>query len=96
MKLNDFLRTNNLSWEMEQLENPTRFYITLKHDNLEVYLMGNGCKHSACFEGATSKQSVSKLIECIKGNRLRIKGWNSKDEYVDLTIKVPNDLELGE
>lgn len=96
MKFNDFLQANNISWEMEKFENPTRFYITLKQDNLEVYIMGNGCKHSACFEGATSKQAVSKLIECIKGNRLRIKGWNSKDEYVDLIVKVPKDLEFGE
>lgn len=94
MKLIDFLKQHNIGWIIEQLTEPNRFCVTLKQDNIDVYIMNNGYSMLACIEGETVKQAWINAIRFMRGNRLRVKCWNSKDEYVDLKINVPTELEL--
>lgn len=94
MKLKDFLSKYDLSWHINELSEPDRFSITFQKDIIPVYVLQNGRK-SLCVEvGRTSKEATENLIEMIKGNRLRIMGFDSNAEYIDLKIKVPNDLTI--
>lgn len=94
MKVHDFFQNNGISWDIEKYENPNRFYIIIKYDTIPVRLMLRYHAAIAFGEGETINSAWLNLIEKIGVNRLRIKGWNSKDEYVDFTIKAKNELEL--
>lgn len=96
MKFNDFLSKYNLQWKINKFSEPNRFCIDLRQDILSVYVMQDGRKVLCVVDGETCKKAVDNLIEMIKGQRLRIIGYDSKDNYIDIKIKVPNDLEIGE
>lgn len=93
MIFSDFLSKYKLIWQIEKFTSPERLCITLMKDKLSIYVMQDGRKVLCSADGETSKEAVENLIEMIKGQRLRIIGYDSKDEYIDIKIKVPNDLE---
>lgn len=96
MYFKDFLLNNGLTVATTQYFNPDRFYsqIVSQDSNLKVYMSLNGFTTEPTRGAITYKMAVERLIEFIKGKQLKVKGWNSNDEYIDLKIKVPNDLEV--
>lgn len=98
MTINDFLTNNKLLISIRQYVQPIRFCaeIVSQCDRLKVYILGNKMAVVPIAEGKTKESATKALTNLIKGNRLRIKGWNENDEYVDIKIKVPMDLgEVG-
>lgn len=96
MEFKDFLLKNGLTVSTEQYFNPDRFYsqIVSQDSNLKVYMNLNGFNIEPMRGAITNKMAIERLIEFIKGKQLKVKGWNSNDEYIDIKIKVPNDLEF--